>query len=242
MKNSNKDEIRLNRFISMSGVCSRRKADKLIKEGVISINNTIITELGQKVKSNTDIVCLKGIRIFPEKKKYLLLNKPKGYITTMKDEMGRKTVMSLISNACKERLVPVGRLDRDTTGLLLFTNDGILAKKMMHPKYNISKKYNVTLNKRLKKAHFKDIQKGILLDDGIIYVDDIKYIEESGLKIELMIHVGKNRIVRRIFESLGYKVLKLDRVSYSILNKKKLPLGKWRALTSQEVKYLKKDS
>ena len=242
MSNSKRDEVRLNRFIAMSGICSRRKADELINEGYITINNNVVNKLGHKVKLNKDIVCFKGNRIFPEKKKYILLNKPKGYITTMKDERGRKTVMSLIQHACKERLVPVGRLDKDTTGLLLFTNDGILAKKMMHPKYSIKKKYHVTLNKGLNKEHFKKIKQGLSLEDGIVYVDDIRYIEESDLKIELLIHIGKNRIVRRIFESLGYNVKKLDRVSYSLLNKSKLPIGTWRTLTLKELNYLKKDS
>ena len=238
----NIEEIRLNRFIAMCGICSRRKADNLIQDGQITINGSVINLLGHKVQFPKDVVCWNGNIICPQKKQYILLNKPKGYITTTNDEKGRKEVMILVKDACKERIVPVGRLDKDTTGLLLITNDGILAKKLMHPKYDVPKTYNVTLDKPLKKADFTQIKKGFLLEDGFVQVDHLIFRDKTCLKLELKIHVGRNRIVRRIFDFFNYEVKKLDRISYSFLNKDGLPQGKWRKLKKEEVKMLKKDN
>ena len=228
--------IRLNRFIAMCGICSRRKADLLIEKGKVKINGNIITALGTKVNSR-DIVMVDGKKISIERKRYILLNKPKGYITTMSDERGRKTVLSLIKDAYKERLVPVGRLDRNTTGLLLFTNDGVLAKKLMHPKHEIKKTYNVELNRDLCKKDFDAIINNITLSDGLVIVDRLEY-RGSNKKLKIEIHIGKNRIIRRLFEHLGYNVEKLDRIEYAHLTKKHLPLGKWRVLTNVELKEL----
>jgi len=237
MKNNKLEKIRLNRFIAMCGVCSRRKADELIQRGDVAVNNKIIEHLATQV-STKDIVCVKGEKIFLENKKYILLNKPKGYITTMKDERGRKIVVSLIENAHKERLVPVGRLDKETTGLLLFTNDGILAKKLTHPKHEIKKTYHVTLDKEFLKQDFMSIKKGLVLEDGPVKVDDIQYLDISNKKIKIEIHIGRNRIVRRIFEFFGYKVFGLDRVEYAGFKKNKLRVGKWRSLGPKELKHL----
>ncbi len=227
---------RLNRFIAMCGICSRRKADLLIEKGRVKINGNVITALGTKVNSK-DIVMVDGKKIVLERKRYIILNKPKGYITTMSDERGRKTVLSLIKDGYKERLVPVGRLDRNTTGLLLFTNDGILAKKLMHPKHEIKKTYNIELNKDLCKSDFDAIINNITLSDGLVIVDNLEY-RESNKKLKIEIHIGRNRIIRRLFEHLGYNVEKLDRIEYACLTKKQLPLGKWRLLTSVELKEL----
>ena len=237
-----KEKIRLNRFIAMCGVCSRRKADTLIEEGYISINDKTITLLGHQVQSLKDVVRYKGNIIFPQKKQYILLNKPRGYITTTHDERGRQDVMVLIKDACKERIVPVGRLDKETTGLLLFTNDGLLAKKLMHPKHTISKTYRVTLNKPLKNKDFIHIKRGVLLEDGFVKIDSLILLNEDAKDLELKIHIGKNRIVRRIFQFFQYDVIKLDRVLYSFLNKDGLKVGKWRKLKIKEVETLKKDS
>lgn len=241
MSRLDKEFIRINRFIAMSGVCSRRKADLLIQEGQISVNNKIIYELGMKVKDG-DIVCLNGKQIFPEKKRYLLLNKPSGYITTTSDEKGRKTVMTLIQDAYQERLVPVGRLDKETTGLLLFTNDGMLAKKMMHPKHQVKKVYNVCLNRSVLEKDVDAIRRGVVLEDGLVQVDKIEYINNSSKKIRMEIHVGKNRIVRRIFEFFHYTVSKLDRIEYASLTKQKLSIGKWRMLTKNELIHLHRNN
>ena len=232
------EEVRLNRFIAMCGICSRRKADSLIQQGLVRVNKKVIVALGYKVRL-TDFVEVNGQQIYIEKNQYLLLNKPKGYITTMSDEKNRLTVMDLINNACQERLFPVGRLDKETTGLLLFTNDGILAKKLMHPKHNVKKTYNVFLNKKLSKPHFSKIIQGLHLDDGFVRADKLNYLSDSKRNLQIEIHVGKNRIVRRIFSFLGYEVQGLDRCMYSILTKKKLPLGKWRMLTSKELNFFK---
>ena len=189
MKNSKIEKIRLNRFIAMCGVCSRRKAEALIQRGDVSVNKRIINNLATLV-SIKDEVYVKGQKIFPEKKKYILLNKPKGYITTMNDERGRKTVVSLIDGSHKERLVPVGRLDRDTTGLLLFTNDGLLAKKLTHPKHEVKKIYHVKLNNKLLQQDLFHINNGIVLDDGPVQVDSIQYIDDSNKKIRIQVHIG----------------------------------------------------
>lgn len=234
------DLVRLNKFIANAGVCSRREADKLIESGVIKINDKIITNLGTKVGPE-DIVKYEDKVLKSQKKHYVLLNKPKGYLTTTDDPYERKTVMMLVRSACKERIYPVGRLDKDTTGLLLFTNDGTLAKKLTHPKHQIRKVYHVILDKALTKVDFGKIAKGIVLEDGIIQVDKLAYVNsrESKNEIGIELHSGRNRIIRRIFESLDYKVTKLDRVSFASLTKKDVPRGKWRTLTEQEVNYLK---
>src|SRR5690606_5209419 len=227
--------IRLNRFISNSGVCSRRKADELIAAGVISVNGEVVIELGTKVDPSKDEIRYNNERLKREKMVYILLNKPKDYITTTDDPQERKTVMQLISKATKERVYPVGRLDRNTTGLLLLTNDGNLAEKLSHPRNNISKIYQVELNKALTQGDFNKIQFGIELEDGFIKPDDISFVVgASKREIGIQIHSGKNRIVRRIFESLGYDVIKLDRVVYANLTKKDLPRGRWRFLEEKE--------
>lgn len=235
------DLIRLNKYIANAGVCSRREADKLIKAGAVRVNDKVITTLGTKVRRN-DKVQLGDQTLSTEKPVYLLLNKPKDHITTTDDPFERKTVMNLVRNACKERIYPVGRLDRNTTGLLLFTNDGELAKKLMHPKHRIKKVYHVVLNKALTKNDMIKIINGIKLEDGIAEVDKIAYAHPGDDKkqIGIELHSGKNRIIRRIFEHLGYDIIKLDRVLYAGLTKKDLPRGKWRFLTRQEVNILKR--
>lgn len=230
--------VRLNRFISNAGICSRRDADLLIEEGKIQINGTLITELGKKVEKG-DEVKFNGKVISPQNYVYVLLNKPKDFITTMDDPQERRTVMQLIEKACDERIYPVGRLDRNTTGLLLFTNDGELSQKLTHPSYKIKKIYQVGLDKPLTTNDFNDISEGVKLEDGFVKVDDIVLLDESKKNIGVQIHVGKNRIVRRIFESFGYEVNKLDRTMYGNLTKKELPKGKWRMLTPKEVVLLK---
>lgn len=231
--------IRLNKFIANSGVCSRREADELIKAGVVSVNGEVVTELGTKVRP-TDEVRYDGQHIRPEKKKYLLLNKPKNFITTMDDPQGRRTVMSLIKDAAKERVYPVGRLDRMTTGLLLFTNDGDLAKRLTHPTHGVRKIYHITLKEKVKPAHLDQIRKGIELDDGPIKPDEISFVGtgENHHEVGITIHSGRNRIVRRIFEHFGYTIQKLDRVSFASLTKKDLPRGHWRPLEKEEVAFL----
>jgi len=240
VQNRNDDGlIRLNKYLAHSGVCSRREADKYIQAGVVTVNGQVVTELGVKV-SPTDKVQFEGQTLQREKLVYVLLNKPKGFITSMDDPFDRKTVMSLVENAVKERIYPVGRLDRNTTGLLLFTNDGQMAKKLTHPSHRIKKIYHVTLNKPLSKNHFDEILKGIELEDGPIKPDAIAYImEENKKEIGLEIHSGKNRIVRRIFEHFDYVVTRLDRVKFGGLTKKDLPRGKWRFLSPAEVNMLK---
>ena len=239
-KLGDQEQIRLNKFISNSGVCSRREADELIKAGAVKVNGTVITELGTKV-SPSDKVQFGGQSLRREKHQYILLNKPKGYITTMDDPQKRNTVMLLIKDACKERVYPVGRLDRNTTGLLLFSNDGFITKKLTHPRYGIKKIYHVVLSKSLTRIDKDKIAAGIELDDGFIKVDQIEYIGEGKNKKEIGIelHSGKNRVVRRIFEQLEYRVEKLDRVSFAGLTKKNLPRGKWRFLEEKELNMLK---
>jgi len=223
-----------------AGICSRREADKLIVSGVIKVNGKVVNELGTKISEN-DKVQYDNETLKIENKYYVLLNKPKGYITTTDDPYDRKTVMSLTKNACKERIYPVGRLDRNTIGLLLLTNDGDLAKKLTHPKYGIKKIYHVTLDKNLKKDDLNKILQGIKLEDGIIKVDNIAIVQGNDNKKEVGIelHSGKNRVIRRIFESLDYKVVKLDRVSFAGMTKKDIPRGKWRFLSDKEVSFLK---
>jgi len=232
--------IRLNRYISNSGICSRRKADELIQSGVVSVNGEAVTELGTKVDPAKDEIRYNGERLKREKMVYVLLNKPKDYITTTDDPQERRTVMHLVAKATKERIYPVGRLDRNTTGLLLLTNDGNLADKLSHPRNNISKIYNVELSKNLTQGDLNKIQFGIELEDGFIKPDDISYVQgASKREVGIQIHSGKNRIVRRIFESLGYEVIKLDRVVYANLTKKDLPRGRWRYLEERELIQLK---
>jgi len=238
----NEDAIRLNKYLSNAGVCSRREADVLIQTGVVTVNGEIITELGYKIKPD-DSVQYDGETINAEKKRYVLLNKPKGFITTMDDPRGRKTVMSLVKKACRERVYPVGRLDRETTGLLLFTNDGDMAKKLTHPRYNASKIYHVETDKPIKREDLEKLVSGVVLEDGKTNCDKASFIEgateyEAGVEL----HSGKNRVVRRLFEAIGYKVIKLDRVQFSSLTKKDLPRGMYRHLTEQEVAFLKMSS
>ena len=234
-------EIRLNKYLADCGICSRREADDLIKAGCVTVNGELVTTMGYKVKT-TDKVVYGGQTLNREKLRYILLNKPKGYITTADDPEGRETVMELVKNACEERIFPVGRLDKNTTGLLLLTNDGDLAKKLTHPSSEITKLYHVVLNKPLTKNDMLRISEGVELDDGMIAADSIAYVEDDeskkGIGIEL--HSGRNRIVRRIFEHLGYEVMKLDRVMFAGLDKYKLPRGEWRFLTDREVAMLKK--
>ena len=236
----NEDDVRLNKYLSNAGVCSRREADVLIQTGVVSVNGEIITELGYKIKKG-DKVQYDGETINAETKRYVLLNKPKGFITTMDDPLGRKTVMGLVINACKERIYPVGRLDRDTTGLLLFTNDGDMAKKLTHPRYEATKIYHVETDKPVQKEHLELLMRGIELEDGRIQADKAEYVTDgkSAREVGIEIHSGKNRIVRRMFEKLGYEVVKLDRVQFASLTKKDLPRGYYRHLTEKEVSFLK---
>ncbi len=233
------DEIRLNKYIANSGICSRREADKYIKSGSATVNGKVITEMGFKVKPD-DEVRFDGSLISPESKRYVLLNKPKNYITTTDDDRGRKTVMELVQTASKERIYPVGRLDRTTTGLLLFTNDGEMAKKLTHPKYQVKKLYQVTLDKKLSMADLQKIAANFVLEGKMVFVDKISYIDNKPkTEIGIEIHSGRNRIVRRIFEHFNYKVLKLDRVIFAGLTKKNLSRGIWRHLTQQEINNLK---
>lgn len=237
---SNDDLIRLNRYIANAGICSRRKADELIEAGVISVNGEVVSELGYKVNPVKDIIRYNGETLKREKMTYVLLNKPKDYITTTDDPQERKTVMELVDKASRERIYPVGRLDRNTTGLLLMTNDGDLAEKLSHPRNNITKIYQVELNKSLSQGDFNKIEYGLELEDGFIKPDALSYVQGATKKeIGIQIHTGKNRIVRRIFEFLGYEVVKLDRVVYGSLTKKDLPRGRWRYLEEKEIIQLK---
>ncbi|WP_316768943.1 pseudouridine synthase [Pedobacter frigiditerrae] len=232
--------IRLNRYIANSGICSRRKADELIEAGVVSVNNIPVTELGHKVDPAKDEVRYNGELLKREKKVYVLLNKPKDYITTTDDPQERKTVMQLVEKASRERIYPVGRLDRNTTGLILMTNDGDLADKLSHPKNGITKIYHVELSKNLSQGDFNKIEFGLELEDGLIKPDNISYVAGASKKeVGIQIHSGKNRIVRRIFEHLGYDVVKLDRVVYGNLTKKDLPRGRWRFLEEHELIQIK---
>jgi 23S rRNA pseudouridine2605 synthase len=233
-------KIRLNRYISNAGICSRRKADELIQAGVISVNGEVVAELGFKVDPSKDAIRYNGELLKREKMVYVLLNKPKDYITTTDDPQERNTVMHLVAKASNERIYPVGRLDRNTTGLLLLTNDGDLTDKLSHPRNSVTKIYNVELNKSLSQGDLNKIAFGLELEDGPIKPDAISYVQ-GGTKREVgvQIHSGKNRIVRRIFEHLGYEVVKLDRVIYANLTKKDLPRGRWRYLEEKEVIQLK---
>ena len=236
------EPIRLNKFLANAGVCSRREADEFITAGVVSVNGEVVTELGTKIKRG-DEVKFHDQTVSIERKIYVLLNKPKDTVTTSDDPQARRTVMDLVKDACDERIYPVGRLDRNTTGVLLLTNDGDLASKLTHPKYLKKKIYHVHLDKNLTKADMEQIAAGIQLDDGEIQADAISYTDDFKKdEVGIEIHSGKNRIVRRIFESLGYKVVKLDRVFFAGLTKKGLRRGEWRYLTEQEVNFLRMGS
>ena len=236
------EPIRLNKFLANAGVCSRREADEFITAGVVSVNGEVVTELGTKIK-RTDEVKFHDEPVSVERKVYVLLNKPKDCVTTSDDPQERKTVMHCVKDACKERIYPVGRLDRNTTGVLLLTNDGDMASKLTHPKYLKKKIYHVYCDKNVTKADLDQIAAGITLEDGEIHADAISYASETDKKqVGIEIHSGKNRIVRRIFESLGYKVTKLDRVYFAGLTKKGLKRGDWRFLTEQEVNFLRMGS
>ena len=236
------EPIRLNKFLANAGICSRREADEFITAGVVSVNGVVVTELGTKVK-RTDEIKLHDQPVSIERKVYVLLNKPKDCVTTSDDPQERKTVMDFVKGACKERIYPVGRLDRNTTGVLLLTNDGDLASKLTHPKYLKKKIYHVYCDKNVTKADLDQIVSGITLDDGEIHADAVSYASETDKsQVGIEIHSGKNRIVRRIFEALGYRVIKLDRVYFAGLTKKGLRRGDWRYLTEQEVNMLRMGS
>lgn len=231
--------IRLNKYLANAGICSRREADEFIQAGVVKVNGEVITELGTKI-TRADEVLFHNQPVQLESKVYVLLNKPKGFVTTTDDPQNRKTVMELVKSAASERIYPVGRLDRATTGVLLLTNDGDLASKLTHPKYEKRKIYQVWLDKPVAMEHMQAIADGIELEDGEVHADAISYVTEEDLtQVGIELHSGKNRIVRRIFEKLGYRVLKLDRVYFAGLTKKKLSRGKWRYLTEQEVNMLR---
>ena len=234
-----KEEIRLNKFIANSGVCSRREADNFILAGVVTVNGEVVTELGTKVNINTDDIRFNGERLKGENKVYIVMNKPKGYVTTASDPHADKTVMDLLKG-CSSRVFPVGRLDKNTTGVLMFTNDGEIAEKLTHPSYDKKKIYQVSLDGKLKKEDYDKILSGIELNDGLIAADELEYIEEDDhRKLGIEIHSGKNRIVRRIFESLGYEVKALDRVYFAGLTKRGLKRGEWRYLTEGEINLLR---
>lgn len=238
-KQVEKDTIRLNKYIANSGICSRREADELITQGLVEVNGKVVTEMGYQVQK-TDRVVFDGQSITPEKPVYVLLNKPKGYISTTKDERARKTVMDLVANASPYRLFPVGRLDRQTTGLILLTNDGHLTKKLTHPSFGVKKIYHVTLDRKLSVEDLRTIADGVRLEEGVAEVDSISYIEgKPKNEIGIEIHIGWNRVVRRIFKKMGYEVEALDRVIFAGLTKKNIKRGHWRILTEMEVNNLK---
>lgn len=232
-------QIRLNKYISNAGVCSRREADKLITDGKVKVNGLPVTELGHQINKE-DEVSVDGKTVKSGKLVYILLNKPRGFITTTKDEKDRDTVMDLIKGATNERVYPVGRLDRNTSGVLLLTNDGDITNAMIHPSNKVAKVYSVKLTSNLGRGDFLKILEGIELEDGLVDVDDLAYVDNKDKsEIGIEIHSGKNRVIRRLFESLGYEVEKLDRVVFSILTKKDLSRGKWRHLSAKEVRILK---
>ena len=233
--------IRLNKFLSNAGIASRREADQLIELGLVNVNGVVVKELGLKIDPKNDVVKYDDAVLRPEKLRYFLLNKPKGFLTTMEDPEGRRTVMDLVKDACVERIYPVGRLDRATTGLLLFTNDGELAKRLMHPKHEFPKLYHVETDQKVRSEHVDQMREGFVLDDGFIKADEIEYVEGVNAKkqVGIRIHSGRNRIVRRMFEHFGYTVVKLDRVMYAGLTKKELTRGRYRPLTEGEIGFLK---
>ena len=231
--------IRLNRYIAASGVCSRRQADEYIQKGLITVNGQVITNLGTKI-SKKDVVKFKGKILSGEAMVYIVMNKPKNYITSLSDPQGRPTVMDLFKGKIKERIYPVGRLDRATTGVLLFTNDGDLTKKLTHPKNKVGKRYVVTVNKPVTKTEFEKIIEGVELEDGIISADEMYYYDQTDKnKVIIVLHSGRNRIVRRIFEHLEYKIKNLDRIDFAGVTKKDLKRGQWRILSEKEIGFLK---
>ncbi len=239
-KTGNEDVlIRLNKYMASTGICSRREADEFIKAGLITINGKLVTELGIRI-SPGDVIKYNGETLREEKKVYILLNKPRDYVTTMEDPHAKKTVLDLIKGACRERVYPVGRLDRNTTGVLLLTNDGELTKRLTHPKFEKLKVYHVHLNKNLKAGDLEKVATGINLEDGLIKADAISYADPADkMQVGIEIHSGRHHIVRRIFESLGYDVVKLDRVYFAGLTKKNLRRGEWRFLNEREINMLK---
>jgi 23S rRNA pseudouridine2605 synthase len=238
-KFKNPGELRLNQYLSKAGICSRREADKLIQEGLVSVNGVIVTELGVKVR-DSDLVKYDGSRVKPERKVYILLNKPKDTVTTLSDPHAKFTVFDCIKGACEERIYPVGRLDRNTTGILLLTNDGEMTAKLTHPKFMHKKVYHVFLDKPVTKGDLEKLAEGFELEDGFIQADEVSYVDAADKKqVGVEIHSGRNRIVRRMFEHLGYDVVKLDRVLFAGLTKAKLARGKWRFLNEKEIAMLK---
>lgn len=236
------EQVRLNKFMANAGVCSRREADEMIQQGLIKVNGEVVTELGFKITATDVVECQEKV-VTLESKRYVLLNKPKDTVTTREDPNGRQTVMDIVKGACSERIYPVGRLDRNTTGVLLLTNDGELASKLTHPKYVKKKIYHVWVDKPISEDDMQQIADGIELEDGEIHADAVSYVVENDKKqAGIEIHSGRNRIVRRIFEALGYHVVKLDRVYFAGLTKKNLPRGRWRHLTQEEVNFLKQNS
>jgi 23S rRNA pseudouridine2605 synthase len=236
--NQDKENIRLNKYVANAGVCSRREADKLISDGLITVNGNVITSVGTKV-NKTDKVVYNGKELIAEKLVYVLLNKPKNCMTTLSDPHAKLTVIDLVKNACSERIFPVGRLDKMTTGVLLLTNDGDLAKKLTHPSHEHRKIYHAFLDKPISQEDLNKIDTGFELEDGFIKSDKISLVKGNPREVGIEIHSGKNRIVRRIFKHLGYEVVKLDRVYFSGLTKKDVPRGKWRFLSKQEITFLK---
>jgi len=233
-------KTRLNKYLAQAGIASRREADRLISLGLVKVNGKTICEMGHKVNKK-DEVFFDGKKVVSEQKRYVLLNKPKNCITTTEDPQKRNTVMNLIKGSCKERVYPVGRLDRNTTGLLLFTNDGELAKKLTHPSGKVKKMYHVVLNKKMSQNHLTQIQKGVKLEEGVVLVDSVSFIKNTSKnEVGIELHLGWNRVVRRMFEKLGYSVIKLDRVMFSFLTKKNLQRKKWRFLTKEEIALLKR--
>lgn len=240
VKDSNPELIRLNKFVATGGKVSRRNADELISKGLVTVNGKVITELGTKVRK-TDKVLLQGKKIYPEKMVYILLNKPKNHITTTTDPQGRKTVLDCITREGDERLYPVGRLDRNTTGVLLITNDGEMSQKLTHPKFGVEKIYKVNLLNPLTSEEADKLLAGIELEDGISALDELSFVEKGDKRVVgVKIHSGKNRIIRRLFEAIGNEVVHLDRVVFAGINKEGIAKGKWRYLESYEIKKLKK--
>lgn len=234
------EAVRLNRFIANSGICSRREADDLIRNGLITVNGKVVTEMGLKVSSK-DEVRYKNRKLATEKKVYILMNKPKDYVTTVEDPHADHTVLEIIGDECRERVYPVGRLDKSTTGVLLLTNDGELAGRLTHPRYEKKKIYHVTLDRPVLKNDLFKITGGVELEDGIVAADAVAYADQDDKsQIGIELHSGKNRVIRRMFETLGYRVKKLDRVYFAGLTKKNLPRGKWRYLSEKEIVMLKR--
>lgn len=237
--NDQPNKIRLNKYIAHSGICSRREADNLIQKGWVQVNGEVVREMGYRI-ADSDEVIVNGKKISPEKHQYILLNKPKGYVSTVEDPHAPRTVLQLVKNACSERIYPVGRLDKDTTGVLLLTNDGELTKKLTHPSYQKKKIYHVFLSAPFAQKDMDQVRQGLNLDTGFIQPDAVNYTDPSDSKqIGIELHSGENRIVRRIFEALGYSIEKLDRVYFAGLTKKSVKKGKWRFLTNQEIGMLK---